>query len=406
MEEVKQLYQRKLYHQFTVKLLEFIKQRGGASVGQDVVAVFEQMVQPAYTQMNKVSYAQISVAVSKFYAQSDSTKAITFLTQVAEKLYTVGEVEQAKTQQDDQMQLDSGDNKQVSHDPTESCIEGFILVSMQKAQFQLMQNQLAECKSSMETCASLLEKLPVVEAFINEAFYRVSADYYKSKADYGLYYKNALLYLASVNLNELPDADKASRAFDLSIAALLSEDIYNFGELLLHPILGYLKSPQSAKSTPSNTSTNEWLFNLLHVFNRGDIKQFDELSKQTGNFSSVVGLKDLLGINIVALRQKLCLMSLVEVVFKSGGVQMGVKGKVLPFDVIASETKLPMNEIEHLIMRALSLQILKGRIDQVSGVLMVESVQNRVLDMSQIENLKKQIDQWSSRVVTLVSEVQ
>lgn len=54
------------------------------------------------------------------------------------------------------------------------------------------------------------------------------------------------------------------RAHDLSIAALLGETIYNFGELLQHPIM------DSLAGTP-----HEWLKNLLFVFNEGNIGKFE-----------------------------------------------------------------------------------------------------------------------------------
>jgi hypothetical protein len=46
------------------------------------------------------------------------------------------------------------------------------------------------------------------------------------------YYKASLLYLACINLDEQAKEDLVSRAHDLSIAALLGETTYNFGELV------------------------------------------------------------------------------------------------------------------------------------------------------------------------------
>lgn len=55
----------------------------------------------------------------------------------------------------------------------------------------------------------------------------------KAKADYGPYYKNSLLYLACVDpAEDLTNDERMLRAHDLSIAALLGETIYNFGELV------------------------------------------------------------------------------------------------------------------------------------------------------------------------------
>jgi 26S proteasome regulatory subunit N9 len=49
----------------------------------------------------------------------------------------------------------------------------------------------------------------------------------------------------------------------MAIAVLLSEEIYNFSELLEQPLLVSLKNSSFA-----------WMYELLEIFNRGDINQF------------------------------------------------------------------------------------------------------------------------------------
>lgn len=81
------------------------------------------------------------------------------------------------------------------------------------------------------------------------------------------YYKNSLLYLACVDVEKdlVPD-QRLVRAHDLSIAALLGETIYNFGELLQHPVLDSLDG-----------TSQDWLKNLLYVFNEGNIGKFESI---------------------------------------------------------------------------------------------------------------------------------
>lgn len=45
------------------------------------------------------------------------------------------------------------------------------------------------------------------------------------------------MYLAFVSQDSLPADFRRALAVDISLAALLGEDVYNFGELLLHPIV-------------------------------------------------------------------------------------------------------------------------------------------------------------------------
>jgi 26S proteasome regulatory subunit N9 len=92
--------------------------------------------------------------------------------------------------------------------------------------------------------------------------------------------------------------ERLQRSHDLSIAALLADTIYNFGELvrvnltpknyesdfespqLMHPILDSL-----------NGNEHEWLKKLMFTFNEGNIGKFEALAplfpKEVNNSISV-----------------------------------------------------------------------------------------------------------------------
>jgi 26S proteasome regulatory subunit N9 len=46
------------------------------------------------------------------------------------------------------------------------------------------------------------------------------------------FYRNSLLYLVYTPLETMQLADQQSLAFDIGLAALVSPDIYNFGDLV------------------------------------------------------------------------------------------------------------------------------------------------------------------------------
>lgn len=52
--------------------------------------------------------------------------------------------------------------------------------------------------------------------------------------------------------------------------------------------------------------------------------------------------------NYPFLRQKICLMALIESVFKRDAYD-----RTMSFQTIAEETRLPLDEVEHLVMKAL-----------------------------------------------------
>jgi 26S proteasome regulatory subunit N9 len=63
------------------------------------------------------------------------------------------------------------------------------------------------------------------------------------KAAYVPFYKSSLLFLACIDVDaELSSEEKVIRARDLSIAALLGDKIYNFGELVGIGVVHILRS--------------------------------------------------------------------------------------------------------------------------------------------------------------------
>lgn len=249
-------------------------------------------------------------------------------------------------------------------------------------------------RKDLDKSQKILDTFDSVETVVHAAFYKVNADYYhvrpvpqpvflvnadtsrgQAKQEFASYYKNALLYLACVELDDLSQEERISRAYDLSVAALVSDSIYNFGELLLHPIL------DSLTETP-----HAWLRDLLFAFNRGDLTAYDVLA---GNVSK----NKLLESHRQFLYIKISLSALTEAVFRRPP-----HDRTMTFSTISAETKVQPDEIEHLIMKALSLGLIKGSIDQVAQIAKINWVQPKVLDMKQIEGMRNRLKEWDTGV--------
>ena len=113
------------------------------------------------------------------------------------------------------------------------------------------------------------------------------------------------------------------------------------------------------------------------------------------------------------MRQKICLMALIESVFKRGAYE-----RTLSFHTIAEETRLPAEEVEHLVMKGLrcavscqswlssersqrchcSLGLIKGHLDQVEEKAYFTWVQPRVLSTDQISILAQRLKTWGEKL--------
>lgn len=310
------------------------------------IELYTNFISTFESKVNQLKLAKIGIVVARQF--SDGTAALEFLTKLSEKVNT------PLTQ------------------------EAFVLASMEVSHFNLLLGEMETAKTLIDSSEKILEGMDSVEMDVNAGFYRVSGDYYKAKAEYANYYKNSLLYLACINVaTDLNAEERVQRAHDLGLSALLGS-IYNFGELLQHTILDSLVATEF-----------EWIKDLLFAFNSGDINKFEEL---VPNLSKQPILQE----NYAFLRQKICLMALIESVFKRPTTD-----RVLPFSIIAKETKLPSDEVEHLVMKALSLKLIKGSLDQFSSTATVSWVQPRVLDATQISGLRDRLTVWCDKVDTL-----
>ncbi|KAJ3265766.1 26S proteasome regulatory subunit [Chytriomyces hyalinus] len=339
-----ELYDKKLYHQLTLEINKFVALPAAAPF---LVPLYNEFVSEWQKRMNQLSLVLFVTKASRTI--KDPGQSLAFLDIQVERLREL---------------------------PDER--GPFVLATMEAAHIKLVSSDFEGCKKSIEEAGKILAELSAVETVVNASFYRVAADYYKAKALYPLFYHNALLFLSSVSLDDLSPVEKVERAFDLSLSALLGDGLYNFGELLMHPILDSLTNSSSA-----------WLRQLLFAFNSGDNDAFEKISK-SGDFLKM----PLLVSSMPFLTQKLCLMSLMESVFRRSKEERGR----LPFSAIAKDTRVAVNEVEHLVMKALSLGLIRGSIDEIDETVSVTWVQPRVLEMSQIKTIRDRLAEWSGNV--------
>lgn len=335
------LWERKLWHQLTDALVEFFNNPGSAPQRLEFYKVFILKFADKINQLKLVDLALKAASQCK-----DLQERLSFTEAVIKKV----------------------DNE----DSQDALV--FAIVAVARVKLEI--GDLDGTRKELDRAETILDTFDSIDNTVNAAFYNANADYYQAKMDFASYYRNALLYLACIDLYSLSPAERRSRAYDLSIAALVSTSIYNFGELLLHPILDALTTQKE----------DNWLRELLFAFNRGDLAAYDVLS---GHISS----NPLLAKHSNQLRQKIYLAALTEAVFRRPP-----HDRAMTFDTIAAETKVKPDEIEHLIMKALSLGLLRGTIDQVDEVAHINWVQPKVLDMKQIDNMRQRLKDWDTSV--------
>lgn len=347
--ELLNLYNRKLWHQLTLKLEQCFN---SSSFNRDDIPVrlYNEFISDFGHKINLLKLAQLAVHASKYYP--DPQQAITFLQSVVAKLAEW-------------------------KDPRGK--EPMLFLNMHIAQLQLETGGVQECKALIEEGREQLEVLSEVDPCVSAAVYYVSSLYYKWKKDYAEFYKSSLMYLAFVSSDSLAYDFKLPLAVDIALAALLGDQVYNFAQILTHPIVKVL-----------HHGPYEWLYELLECFHAGDLHSYDELCQR---HATVLNAQPALVANERRLREKIlisCLMGLIS--------RLPAEERRIPLSTIGDKTKLDIDGVEFLLMKALSLHLIEGKIDQVSGIVQVSWVQPRIMTLPQVEGLKGKLDTWIGKV--------
>ncbi|KAI5608562.1 26S proteasome non-ATPase regulatory subunit 13 [Silurus asotus] len=333
------LYNRKLWHQLTLKLTEFVKDPYFNS-GDTLIQLYENFLSDFEHRINPLSLVEIILYVIRKI--TDPNDAITFLEKTKEK-------------------VKSSDRAVILCKTTIGCLK-------------LEINDLTTTKKLIEEVEEMLNNLPGVTS-VHGRFYDLSSKYYRFVGNHALYYKDALRYLGCVDIKDLSETDKQERAFTLGLAGLLGEGVYNFGELLMHPVLESLRN-----------TDKQWLIDTLYAFNSGNVIKFQALKTAWGQQPD-------LATHEIKLMQKIQLLCVMEMTFTRP-----TNNRQLSFQEIAQSAQIPVNEVELLVMKALSVGLIKGSIDEVDQTVQMTWVQPRVLDLQQIKGMNDRLDLWCKDV--------
>lgn len=331
--ELSSLFERKLWHELTLKLEEVVK----LEAAPQLLQIADSFLPQFESKINQLRYAQI---ISSILRQCVDAGVLT-AQQGIERLEKTAE-------------------KKLG--------EGSLLLQVEAASLRLTQGELKKVKQTLDDAKP--QAVPVCLKY-----YQCESEYYKLAGPPEEFYRAALSLLSYASIEDLDD----SLATDIALAALAG-NVYNFGEVLATPILATLEGTRNA-----------WLGELLNIFARGDVDAFHSLlSKHRSEFEQTVLVS-----RFDFIKEKITLLSLMNLIFETPSHK-----RTLSFATIAERTRLELDQVEWLAMRAMALGLVKGLIDQVEATIQVSWLAPRVLDHQQINHLVAQLDALDDKSTT------
>ncbi|XP_055333140.1 26S proteasome non-ATPase regulatory subunit 13-like isoform X2 [Paramacrobiotus metropolitanus] len=341
--ELSDLYERRLWYQVSVKLGEVLRSSDFIQSAGGYGELYRRFVQDLESRIGAYKLAETATFLSPRIFPDNLDEQIAFL---------------------------EGTRKKLKNDVAADCI---VLTAIGTA--TLKKGNVAAVKTLLEETEKKLRGIDNV-SLAHPQFYELSSEFYRLHGTYAEYFREALKYLGCVDLEKLSSEEKRGQAERLAIAAILGDDIYSFGELLVHPIIQALQNPKY-----------EWLLKSLEAFNYGDQKAFEALKAQwLRQIPESTKLQP-------QMTEKLQLMGIVEMGFKRPPHE-----RDLTFKEIAATSNVPVDQVEMLLMRALSLKLIRGDIDEKAQTFYMTWVKPRVLNMEQITKLTKNLKDWCNDV--------
>lgn len=254
-----------------------------------------------------------------------------------------------------------------------------------KAECLLGLNRLYDCNDILKEVKVSLEKLFDVDHIVYSYFYKLSAMYFEKKENYDEFYNYALQFFAYCPEENITKEEKINICYKMALASLIGEKMFNFSELIEKEYFKILIGSQY-----------EWVFNLIKSLSTGKVDQFvNMLNNYKSNFESIPELankKDFLDL-------KVRITALLDLVF-----QKNKNERVLYFKEISESCACDLKQVELICMKALSLGLIKGHIDEVEEVLVVTWIQPKFLEIEKISVLSDRLDVWIKKTNEMLVE--
>jgi len=359
-EKIQELNDKKLYHQLTDALLEYFDQDfwREKTPCKSIYTLFDGLVRQVSTKLNPLRFQHL-LAMAVEHAESPQA-ALEFI------LSFKKEVDDAAASATVKLGVN-------------------IFFRALQADYMVKATNYSDAQTLLDEIEADINKAYGVDPTAYSRFYSSLMKYNEATKDHQAYFRAALLYLDYTATADI--RNQAEIAYNIILTCLISPNEFDFGDLLHREIL------QSLEDHP-----NAWAKKLLVAFHEGKYATFDETFK---TYATQIQNVPELKASEKVLTQKFSLMSLVELAFQQPKSQ-----RKIDFKKIASVCRVDLSRVEHLIMRAMSLQLIKGSIDQVNETLSFHWVKPRILDNTRLQLLQSRIDTWHIQANSVLMQLE
>ena len=181
----------------------------------------------------------------------------------------------------------------------------------------------------------------------------------------------------------MSDKEKKELAIKMGMSILLGKNVYNISELLDKEVINSLVGTDF-----------EWLFHMMKTLGQGQINEFMQTVNNNQDYISKFP-------NIVKemtyLEQKVRIIAFLEMIF-----ELGKDERSIPFSKIAQICNVEAVDVELLVMKAMSLGLIRGTIDEVEQLVHVDWSMPRYLNKGHLQIMQNKMVAWEDKMENVI----
>uniref|UniRef100_A0AC35TMH8 26S proteasome non-ATPase regulatory subunit 13 n=1 Tax=Rhabditophanes sp. KR3021 TaxID=114890 RepID=A0AC35TMH8_9BILA len=231
---------------------------------------------------------------------------------------------------------------------------------------------IAEVLEQVEQCPGNTEAL--------SAYYYALMKYYIMTCEYTQLYRATVNYLdVARDITHFTPQEILSYSYHMCESAVLSDEIFDLGECYNHPI---------HETAMKISNDNKWILLFVDAFVQGDMNKFNSSGYMKNN--TYANKHEL-------LERKIRLCATMNFVSHT-------KSYHIPYAAFVQYCGVTWEQVEYLLMKAVSQKLIRGKINEVDKVFDLEWIKPRTLGKKHLVVLRNRYSEWSKGVKGLKEE--
>ena len=257
-----------------------------------------------------------------------------------------------------------------------------VYLNLIAAKHLLFANDVEQAMIKLEDAEKDLNKLRNYPKILYSLLNYTKLTYYWRKQDMINFTKAAHQYMTYTERFKFSKEEQLDISERIVTASLISDNILNFGDILETDFFRCLATVEDKKP----------LWNLVEIFNKGRVEDFIAFLDSHRQYLNRLPLIEA---NLSKLDRKIRVIALYDAIFFS---ENSFNKQHISFREIADIAKVDMLHVERLLIHVLSIDLIKGVIDEPNENFNIFELKPRGLDKERLAQLRDKYRNWQGSV--------